>query len=423
MPQLFKSIKLLALAGSFFFVFTAEGQEITSSPYSRFGLGELNSDAFTNNQAMGGWTLGWRDSMNVKLNNPALLADLRRTTFHTGVNGIVVNRTNGSLNQSATNANLANIVLGVPLGKKGGLSFGISPFSSVGYEIENEVDLDSLGMLTEVYQGSGGINQFNLGLGYEVLDGFQVGLNASYNFGSLSRLVTADFDTSTFYDARFVSTTSINDFSYELGALYGIKINDELNLTLSGVYGLEAALSGTQTRLLYSFRQVAGREEIKDTAIFDLEKAGEILIPGRLAFGFGINSTDWGFGAEVQTRNWSSFRSFGETDSLANSTKIRLGGYLTPDPDAVGNYWKAITYRFGAYYNQSYLQLRNTQLNDLGISFGMSLPLRRTFSRVNLAVALGKRGTIDQGLIQENYMRFSVGFTLNDRWFRKRRID
>jgi hypothetical protein len=62
----------------------------------------------------------------------------------------------------------------------------------------------------------------------------------------------------------------------------------------------------------------------------------------------------------------------------------------------------------------------NTQIDDLGINFGGSLPIN-SLSLVNFAVKFGRRGTTDNGLIRENYVNFSLGFSLNDNtWFYKR---
>jgi hypothetical protein len=44
-------------------------------------------------------------------------------------------------------------------------------------------------------------------------------------------------------------------------------------------------------------------------------------------------------------------------------------------------------------------------------------------SMVNFAVEWGQRGTTDRSLLLENYWNFKLGFTLNDRWFIKRKYD
>ena len=52
----------------------------------------------------------------------------------------------------------------------------------------------------------------------------------------------------------------------------------------------------------------------------------------------------------------------------------------------------------------------------------------RSLSRLNLGCELGRLGTVAENNIEENYIRFSLGFSMApdtryDRWFRKRKYD
>jgi hypothetical protein len=87
------------------------------------------------------------------------------------------------------------------------------------------------------------------------------------------------------------------------------------------------------------------------------------------------------------------------------------------------NYFKLVRYRAGFRYHQTYLQLRETPVNEWAFSFGMSLPIRKSFSQIHLAAEYGQRGTISNSLIQENFLRLTLGFTLNDLWFVQRKYD
>ena len=79
----------------------------------------------------------------------------------------------------------------------------------------------------------------------------------------------------------------------------------------------------------------------------------------------------------------------------------------------------------GAYYNQSYLRLNNnSNLNDIGISMGVGLPLKRSYqSKVNCSLQVGKRGTLKDNLVREQYIRLSIGLTFNEVWFQKKKFD
>ena len=75
----------------------------------------------------------------------------------------------------------------------------------------------------------------------------------------------------------------------------------------------------------------------------------------------------------------------------------------------------------GAFYEHTYLNVNGNSINKMGISFGTSLPLPRTMSKVNLAVELGQCGTKANNLIQERYINLRVGIAVHEMWFMKRK--
>jgi len=125
----------------------------------------------------------------------------------------------------------------------------------------------------------------------------------------------------------------------------------------------------------------------------------------------------------VKWQEWSSYTYLGKSDSLKNSLSLSAGGQFRPATNDISSYWKRITYRAGARFNQSYLYLNNTRINEFGISFGFGLPMKKTRSTLNIAFEAGARGTTQNNLIRENYFRFSLGASIFDRWFLKRKYD
>ena len=111
----------------------------------------------------------------------------------------------------------------------------------------------------------------------------------------------------------------------------------------------------------------------------------------------------------------------GTTTSFENSTRIAVGGYYVPKYDSFSNYLNRIVYRAGFRYENTGLVINNTSINDYGMNFGLGLPVG--LSRINLGLEFGKKGTTSNNLIEENYFNLSVGLSLNDIWFKKRKID
>jgi hypothetical protein len=100
-----------------------------------------------------------------------------------------------------------------------------------------------------------------------------------------------------------------------------------------------------------------------------------------------------------------------------------VGAQFTPDQRSISSYSKIVQYRIGFHYDQTYLQLRNTDLNDYGVSLGVGLPLRKTLTMIHLALEIGKMGTLVNQLVEANYIRLTLGLSFSDVWFLKPRID
>jgi hypothetical protein len=102
---------------------------------------------------------------------------------------------------------------------------------------------------------------------------------------------------------------------------------------------------------------------------------------------------------------------------------VSLGGYYIPNYNSFSSYAKRIVYRGGLKYEKTGLMINSESINDMGLTLGVGLPISGSFSNVNLGFELGKKGTTNANLVQENYANFSVSFSLNDKWFVKRKFD
>jgi hypothetical protein len=73
-------------------------------------------------------------------------------------------------------------------------------------------------------------------------------------------------------------------------------------------------------------------------------------------------------------------------------------------------------YRAGIRVEKSGLNIQNQAINEFGINFGLGIPVQG-FQNLNLGFEVGKRGTTNNGLVQEDFISIRLGLTLNDRWF------
>ena len=112
-----------------------------------------------------------------------------------------------------------------------------------------------------------------------------------------------------------------------------------------------------------------------------------------------------------------------EDSVFENSIRYSLGGFFIPNYNSFSKYYKRVVYRGGLRYENTGLVLQNKSITDFAGTFGLGLPLGGTFSNINIGLEIGKRGTKYYNLVEENYVNISVGLSLSDKWFVKRKYD
>ena len=217
-------IKKLFLALTFLATVVVSAQEGTSSPYSFYGLGEVKFRGTHDVRSMGGLGIAY-DSIHVNLLNPATYSRLKTTNFAVGGTSTFNDFSNEEKREQAQRTTIDYLAVGFPLGTKFGATFGLMPFSSVGYKIQNQTsDSDTR---SSKYNGEGGINRVFAGAAYNFSDYLSAGLNIEYNFGSIET-ETAIFIPDVILGSREKNNSIIKGISTNFALLYNRKITDKL---------------------------------------------------------------------------------------------------------------------------------------------------------------------------------------------------
>lgn len=405
-------------------VASVKAQDVTSTPYSQFGLGFLQKNNSVINLGMGGISNGVRFENAINTQNPASYTALQWTTFEVGAFATFSEFKSNTSSAFRNNAALSYLKIGFPVTKKWGASFGLIPVSGMGYESRvSTTILDT--PATQVYKGSGGINQFFVGNAYQITENLSIGINASYIFGTLEKTKASEFpDSLRFLNIKQTNAIYIGSLFLNYGIQYKRKLTEDKYLVI-GLNGnpatsLNAERNTTSIRYFYQ----NNIEQLVDTTQNTLNQQGKVFYPMINSLGFTLNKqNEWMIGADISLGNWSKFKVFDVNQNLQNTMDISVGGAITPNYMAVGNYFKTIEYRFGFNYNQSYINILQENINQMNVSVGFGLPLPKTASRINLAFEFGKRGTLSKGLIEERYMGVHAGFNFCDKWFIQRKYD
>lgn len=411
--------KYLIIAIALCFSFKGFAQEGTTSPYSFYGLGELKFKGTVEDRMMAGIGMV-SDSIHINLQNPAGLADLKLVTYSLGGSFKSRKLSNETQSQTLSTTTLDYLAIGIPMGKISA-SFGLIPYTSVGYRLFANVDDEN-----RQYTGEGGVNKAFLSFGYKVTPELSIGVSGEYNFGAIenSILIQNDLDLST---GRF-DKSSLSGLSLNFGAQYKTMLTTNLEFSSAATFSPKADLTTQNERQLFTLfiNTETGSQTIIDRREIPIAD-GTLTLPSRLSFGMGLGKPkNWFIGGEYLLLKTSEFNS--TTTTIANvsfkdATTIKLGGYFIPKYNAFDNYWKRVVYKAGIRFEETGLQINQEDINEFGISFGVSLPVGKLFSNMNLGFEIGKRGTKKQGLVQENFFNTIISLSLNDKWFQKRYYD
>jgi len=420
-------------------------QALNSSPYTRYGIGDistpLNSAYFGNGGASValGNVIGRYNHIN--LSNPATYGLVKRYNpiFNIDIGGKYSELKTETNSDKNTIAGLKNFSLLLPVSKKTGLVFGLSPFSTTGYSI-NTNQGDSI---TYRYDGKGSVNRAFIGLGQQIINKgdsvrLSVGANLNYLFGTLDKRRSVEFEDISFFNTKIVEKSIIRGFTYDAGVHYYQKLNDKWSYQFGATLNIGKSITGYRDLYAYTYSlSTNGVGEFpKDTVDQFTDTEGTFYVPRGTSFGLALTFDNrFVFSGQYEFRNWQNYKeSFDGIETnpteLRQSSKAIIGLEYTPMNGTVhvnSSVLKLSTYRIGFHTGKTPYFIENTHLKEYGISFGVSIPLinSRTASSMNLGFDLGKMGTTENGLIEDNYFKFNLGFSLApnsrfDRWFKKR---
>ncbi|MGL5112640.1 MAG: hypothetical protein ACRC6O_08390 [Flavobacterium sp.] len=413
-------IKNFLIATGLLFSLVSFAQQGTSSPYSYYGIGEIRYRGMMENRSMGGVAIE-QDSIHVNVDNPASYASLFRTTLTMGGTYSSRGLKDEKSKATAARTTVDYLVIAIPVGKFG-VGFGLLPYSSVGYKIQSiSEDVDNNNTRLE---GTGGVNKAFFGAGYKVNKNFSVGADFQYNFGKI-QTQNLEYITGVPVGTSETNVTYISGVNFNLGAMYQTKITQKLNLYSSLNYTFQGNLTSENTRNI-STVDYDGTVNIDPEGFDELKSTKDLILPSKITFGAGVGQVrKWMVGTEIALR---------ESGQLANNynnvegvtfdkySRYSLGGYYIPNFNSFTSYLDRIVYRAGIRYEKTGLVIRNQHIADTSFTLGFGLPTVGSFSNFNIGLEYGIKGKTTSGLIKENYFNASVSFSLNDKWFVKRKF-
>lgn len=430
---------IFLLTFTLLFTFSANGQKLINSPYSRFNIGSLQSTGSFRSLAMGGLSTALRDNNSIYFFNAASYTSLDTNSFifDFGFDYGQNRMTDGEGKYVSDDMNFDHLFMAMPLKKGGGLAFGVVPVSNGYYSLienvkKNDPGYDPIvGEYSSTHKGDGVLTKLFVGAGFNITKNLSVGANLTILFGKLTRTNQIEFSNSELYNVY--SNSSIEELHIGGTNLdYGL----QYNLPLKNNYFLTAGASistGKNYRSTYDLTDTKFTAfSTIDTINFTHEKGRDTYIPGTLRIGVSFGKANkFTTGMEYQSAKWSKAKIPGSTGYAADTRSFSFGAEYIPDKFSNYSFLKKIEYRIGAHAGDEYLIVNGEQIKELGASFGLGIPMSRSLkdpgrsrSRANLFFDYSRKsGSATNNLHTENFYTVGVSLNFYDFWFVKRKYD
>ena len=403
------------------------------SPYSIYGIGDISQEGTAFNKSMGGVGLATRNRRFINYLNPAAVTARDSLSFMADFGLQQSNKIyrQGDLRSAHNTFNIYNFVMSFPIYRSSAFMVGITPFSDVGYDFSSiETDPNIIGQTGNISYdsyGTGSVYQVFAGAGVTFWKRLSIGAEAIYYFGNIDKVTNMDYSNSSYRSVNSGSDLMVRGTTGKFGLQYEQKLGGDVSMIIGATYRMSTSLKGMALNYRY-----ANQDSVTDTLKYqenDLRKAG-LKFADELGVGISVKGgekwtvefnylrSDWR-NSGFDSANGFSVKSDTETFSSTVSQSFRAGFEIVPNRNDIRYYLRKCAYRAGVYYDQSYYKLNGNNVNSMGITLGVTLPVFRLYNGLTLGVDLGQRSSTRNNMIRERYATFVVGFNIHDIWFQK----
>ena len=414
-------------------VYAQDGTHGAYSPYSIYGIGDISKEGTAFNKSMGGVGLATRNRRFINYLNPAAVTARDTLSFMADFGLEQSNKIyrQGDLRSAHNTFNIYNFVMSFPIYRSSAFMVGLTPFSDIGYDFSSvETDPQIIGQTGNISYdsyGTGSIYQLFAGAGVTFWKRLSLGAEAIYYFGNLDKVTQMNYSSSSYRSLNSGSDLMVRGTTAKFGLQYEQKLGGDVSMTVGATYRLSTSMKGNSLNYRY-----ATQDGIIDTLRHndaDLRKVG-LKIADELGIGISVKSGEkWSAEFNYLRSDWTGsgfdsaegFSVKSETAAFTStvSQSFRAGFEIVPNRNDIRYYLRKCAYRAGVYYDQSYYKLNGNNVNSMGLTLGVTLPVFRLYNGLTLGVDLGQRSSTRNNMIREQYATFMIGFNVHDIWFQK----
>lgn len=409
-----------------------EGTYGAYSPYSIFGIGDISKEGTAYNKSMGGTGIATRNNRVINYLNPAAVTARDSLSFMADF-GLVQQNTlyrQGDLKSGNNTFNIYDFIMTFPIYRSSAFMVGITPYSDIGYDfstIETNPDIiGNTGNIEYDSYGTGSVYQVFIGAGVTFWKRLSVGAEAIYYFGNLDKVTNMNYSDDSYRSLNSGSELMVRGVTGKFGLQYEQNLGGNVSMVIGATYKLSTGMKGYATNYRY-----AVQSSVTDSLRHHVDTlAGSGLRFGdELGVGISIRGgTKWNAEFNYLRSDWrksgmdkaAGFAVNGESVFTTTvSQSFRAGFEYIPNRNDIRYYMKTCSYRLGFYYDRAYYKLDGNNVNSMGVTLGITLPVFRYHNGISLGVDLGQRASTRNNMIRERYATFVIGFNIHDLWFHK----
>ena len=406
------------------------------SPYSIFGVGNISKEGTSFNKSMGGVGIATRNKRFINYLNPAAVTARDSLSFM-GDFGLSQSNTvfaQGDVRSAKNTFNIYDFVLSFPIYRSSAFMVGITPYSDVGYDFShietNKEIIGSTGNITYDSYGTGSVYQLFAGAGATFWKRFSVGAEVIFLFGNIDKVTNMNYSNSSYRSVNSGNDLTIRGVTGKFGLQYEQKLGGNISMIIGATYRMGSKVRGYSTDYRY-----ATQSTVTDTLRYNVVtlKNSGLHFGDEIGIGISVKGgekwcaefnyirSDWRTSGMDSAIGFSSVGNSMFTTTVSNS--FRAGFEIVPNRNDIRYYLRRCAYRAGVYYDQAYYKLDGNNVNSVGLTLGMTLPVFKWYNGISLGVDLGQRASKRNNMIRERYATFTVGFNIHDIWFQKPRYN
>lgn len=372
-------------------------QNTTNLPTSMYGIGELTTNDGGKYAGMGNLGIALNRQGFQNTLNPAAITrmDTACFTFDVGMTSSYARYSFLSANSSNTSGNPNRISMGFRVLPRWYAIIGAAPYSSVGYLIQTEEEIEGTpGSLTySTFEGNGGLYRFYVTNAFQLTPHLSLGANLGFISGTVNQSETQEGATVSYESAQ-------KAFYSDFGLYYEFSAGKR-NWAAGIVY---APYSYIKQKNNLNYSNSSSSETVEES----YNKRAQYL-PQRIGAGVSMTNKRWLLTADYNYLDWSRNTSSYTSMKYENQQKINLGAIYTLHSRLP----RSAELMGGVGFSNSYITLKRGKMQYLEISGGVSFPIR--YSYLSLGATWRKQMNSNNNLMQESRWSINLNLTFGEK--------